>query len=70
MRPIADEVPAAEQPVDADRFDRREARLQRRQVPMDVGYHRDALQLLPPLVVVASRRFTLGTSVSISSHTW
>lgn len=52
MRAVADEVPAAEQPVDADRVDRREARLERRQVAMDVCDDRDALQLLPLWVVV------------------
>ena len=57
VRAIADEVSAAEQPVDADRVDRREAGLERRQVAVDVGYHRDALQLLPPVGRCRSSRF-------------
>ena len=69
VRAVADEVPAAEQPVDADRVDRLKARLERRQVPVDVGYDRDTLQRLPPVGRCRSIRFTLGTSVSISSHT-
>jgi hypothetical protein len=70
VRAIADEVSAAEQPVDANRVDRREACLERRQVAVDVGDYRNALQLLPPVGRCRSSRFTLGTSVSISSHTW
>jgi len=43
MRPVADEIAAAVDLLDPELFDPRERRLQRRQVCVDVGDHRNPL---------------------------
>ena len=55
VRAVADQVAAAVDRVDADRVDRLEAGLERREVGVDVGDDRDALQLWPLLRRCRSR---------------
>ena len=69
VRAVADEIAAAVQAVDPDRVDRLKARLERRQVAVDVGDDRDAIQRWPPMGRWMSIRFLAGTSVSSSSQT-
>ena len=48
MRAVSDEIATAVHAVDPDRVDRPKARLERRQVAVDVGNDRDAIQRWPP----------------------
>ena len=69
VRAVPHQIAAAVQAIDPDRVDRLKARLERRQVAVDVGDDRDAIQRWPPMGRWMSTRFPAGTSVSSSSQT-
>jgi hypothetical protein len=68
VRPVADEVPAAEDGVDLEALDLGESRLERGQVRMDVGDDGDALQFAEGSLSGSNSATSLRTRWSRSSR--